>query len=154
MSTQISNRTTDGPIDVLLVEDNLGDVRLTREAFSETPGETAIAVVQHGDDALERLTRAARTDDHDLPDIVLLDLNLPGRDGHEILEAIRADARLRRLPVVVLTSSEAPEDVERSYDADANAYLTKPTDPANFVELAEAVEEFWFDHAHLPPFPR
>lgn len=138
-------------MDVLLVEDNPGDVRLIREAFSTLERGTALEIVTRGDEAVELLTQQA-TDDS-LPDIALLDLNLPGRDGCGILETIRDDPRLQYLPVVILTSSEAEEDIARCYDANANAYVTKPTDPTAFRAVAEAVERFWFETAQLPPIP-
>ena len=151
MSAKTHKRQSEEPVDVLLVEDNPGDARLAREAFGSADGETTLDVVTDGDDAVEHLLRDSRAGAATLPDLVLLDLNLPGRDGHEILDTIRCDSRLRRLPVVMLTSSRAAEDVEKCYDADANAYLSKPTDPDEFVDLAEAVQEFWFEHVHLPP---
>ncbi|WP_394743224.1 response regulator, partial [Natronococcus roseus] len=106
--------------------------------------------VTNGDDAVEFLRESA---DNELPDLILLDLNLPGRDGCEILEVIRDDPRLKPLPVLMLTSSEAEEDVARCYDARANAYLTKPTDPAEFISLLDAFEGFWVEQARLPPIP-
>ncbi|NHN47314.1 response regulator [Halostella sp. JP-L12] len=148
------HRRTDEPIDVLLVEDNPGDVRLTREAFAATDAETTIRAVDDGDDAVERLARRSASESASLPDLALVDLNLPGRDGCGVLEAIRDDPDLRRLPVVMLTSSEDREDIAQCYDANANAYLSKPTDPAEFVALAEAVEDFWFDRVHFPPVSR
>lgn len=138
-------------LDILLVEDNPGDARLTREAFAETDPETTLHVVGTGDEALDALSR--RDSDEPFPDLVLLDLNLPGLDGCEVLAEIRSTPDVQRLPVIVVTSSSAREDVERCYDAAANAYLTKPSDPAEFVSLAESIEGFWFDHAKLPPAP-
>ena len=141
---------TDEPIEILLVEDNPGDVRLTREAFRATDRETTFEVVTDGERAVEFVSRSS---DRSLPDLVLVDLNLPGRNGCAVIEAIREDPQLGCLPVIVLTSSRDEEDVARSYDARANAYLTKPTDPAEFVALARRIEEFWFDRARLPPVP-
>ena len=143
-------RETDGPIEILLVEDNPGDVRLTKEAFRATDRETTFEVVTDGESAVEFVSR---TSEPSLPDLVLVDLNLPGRNGCAVIEAIREDPQFQYLPVIVLTSSEDGEDVARSYDVRANAYLTKPTDPAEFVALAKRVEEFWFDRARLPPVP-
>jgi CheY-like chemotaxis protein len=118
------------------------------EAFRATDRETAFQVVTDGEDAVEFVT--GRPSDEALPDIALVDLNLPGRDGCAVIEAIRAEPRLQRLPVIVLTSSEADEDVARCYDASANAYLAKPTDPSEFVSLAKEIERFWFEKASLP----
>jgi len=138
-------------LDILLVEDNPGDARLTQEAFKEIDCETTIHIVTNGDDALKFLTQQGAYESASLPDFVLLDLNLPGKDGCDVLEAIRNDSQLRPLPVIMLTSSGASEDIARCYNARANAYLTKPTDPAEFIMLAEAVERFWFKRVQLPP---
>ena len=149
-NTTVHQSSTDDEIDVLLVEDNPGDIRLTREAFKSAEQEIALQSVTNGDDAVEFLRESA---DNELPDLSLLDLNLPGRDGCEILEVIRDDPRLKPLPVLMLTSSEAEEDVARCYDARANAYLTKPTDPAEFISLLDVFEGFWVEQARLPPIP-
>lgn len=138
---------------ILLVEDNPGDVRLTREAFKSADVETSIRAVTDGDEALEYLDECRDDDSITAPDLVLLDLNLPRVDGFEVLEAIREDEAYSRLPVLVLTSSSAAEDIARSYDLNANAHLTKPNSIEEFAELVRTVEEFWFDSAHLPPVP-
>ena len=140
--------STDDEIDILLVEDNPGDIRLTREAFKSANQETALQIVTNGDDAVELLRKSS---DNELPDLILLDLNLPGRDGCEVLEVIRDDPRLKPLPVVMLTSSEAEEDIARCYDARSNAYLIKPTDPVEFISLVDAFEGFWVEQVRLPP---
>ncbi|PCR90583.1 response regulator [Natrinema ejinorense] len=142
---------SDDKIDILLVEDNPVDVRLTEEAFKTAEQEIALQTVTNGDDAVEFLQQSSDTD---LPDLVLLDLNLPGRDGCDVLEVIRDDPRLRPLPVLMLTSSEADEDVARCYDARANSYLTKPTDPAEFISLVDIFARFWVEKVHLPPIPQ
>lgn len=152
--SNLHRRRPDEPVEVLLVEDNLGDIRLTQEAFEGVDSETKLHPVTDGDDALEFLTRRADDDAPSLPDIVLLDLNLPGRDGCEVLEAIRDDRRLHTLPVLMLTSSGDSRDIERCYGAHANAYLTKPTDIDEFASLVKAVEGFWFERATLPPVPK
>lgn len=138
-------------LDILLVEDNPGDARLIQEAFAETEPETTLTVVSTGDEALDALTNSES--DEPLPELVLLDLNLPGLDGCDVLGEIRDRSRISPLPVIIVTSSSAAADVERCYGAAANAYLTKPSGPDEFVSLAEAIEEFWFDHAKLPPVP-
>lgn len=146
-------RSSDDPVEILLVEDNLGDIRLTQEAFKATDSETRLCPVTNGDDALEFLARRLTDESESLPDIALLDLNLPGRDGCEVLEAIRDDPKLRSLPVIMLTSSGDSEDIERCYDAHVNAYLTKPINMDEFATVVAAVERFWFERATLPPIP-
>jgi len=142
------------PVDILLVEDNPGDVRLVREAFDAVDSETAIHAVTDGDDAVEYLRRRCADEEATLPDIALLDLNLPGRDGCDVLEAIRDDPDLQCLPILVLTSSAASDDVVRCNESRANAYLTKPSEYDEFTSLAGAVERFWFSQARLPPVPQ
>lgn len=127
-----------------------GDIRLTQEAIKATDREVTLQAITHGDDAVEFFQQPT---EGSLPDLVLLDLNLPGQDGCEVLETIRGDSRLKLLPVIMLTRSEADEDIARCYDAQANAYLTKPTDPVEFRSLVERLEQFWFEQARLPPLP-
>ncbi|RKD85238.1 response regulator [Halopiger aswanensis] len=134
---------------ILLVEDNPGDVRLIREAFRDAEFHAVIHTAIDGVEAIEFLT----DEESPCPDLVLLDLNLPRKDGFDVLEEIRNDPELQRVPVLVLTSSTAREDVVSSYEEQANAYLTKPNNPEEFMELAQAVEEFWIDHVRLPPCP-
>ncbi|MFB6221875.1 MAG: response regulator [Halolamina sp.] len=138
------------PVDILLVEDNPGDVRLTQEAFASGDVETTIHVVQDGVEALDFLYQRGEYADAVTPDIVLLDLNLPRKDGEAVLETIRSDPELPRLPVVVLTSSDAKEDIVRSYELSANAYLTKPVSPEKFTETIHTFESFWLSSACLP----
>ncbi|TYL39520.1 response regulator [Natronococcus pandeyae] len=156
MTTTTHQQQTDESIDILVVEDNPGDVRLIREAFemAETNNETELYVANTGKDAIAFLTQSDEFAAVPPPDLVLLDLNLPGRDGCEVLGTIRTDLQLRRLPVLMLTSSESTEDIERCYNARANAYLMKPTDPEEFISTAEAVERFWLEQAQLPPNAR
>lgn len=138
------------PADVLLVEDNPGDARLTREAFREGHVQVTLHVVTDGIEALDFLHQRRAHDDAPRPDIVLLDINLPRLNGDEVLEEMRADPDLDSVPVVVLTSSSAEEDVERLYDRHANAYLTKPIDPDEFIETVRTLEEFWLSIVRLP----
>ncbi|WP_323190364.1 response regulator [Halostella sp. PRR32] len=145
-----SDRNPSSPVDILLVEDNPGDVRLTREAFDTADFEVTIDAVSDGADALEYLNDREGTDSSPYPDLILLDLNLRRMDGFEVLENIRDDPVLSRLPVLVLTSSEAQEDIIRSYELSANAYLTKPSGPDEFVSLVRAVRDFWVEAVHLP----
>ncbi|WP_306057724.1 response regulator [Natronococcus wangiae] len=135
---------------VLLVENDSDDAQLIREAFEGGSTETTVDVVADGEEAFEFLQQ--RLDESSpVPDLVLLNLDLPGMGGFELLEAIREDGELVHLPVLVLTNSDATEDVHESYDRAANAYLTKPSDPAAFETIATAIERFWFERASLPP---
>ncbi|WP_170872007.1 response regulator [Natronorubrum daqingense] len=138
-------------IHILLVEDNPGDVRLIEEAFKETVTETRFHTVTDGYPALERLRDHQQ--DPSLPtiDLVLLDLNLPRLGGFDVLERLEDDPDLSAPPVLVLTSSETIDDISKSYDLSANAYLTKPSSPDEFAELGHAIEAFWFEQAELPP---
>jgi CheY-like chemotaxis protein len=144
---------SDETLEILLVEDNPGDARLTQEAFKMTERETTLHFVTDGDDAVDFLNQQGSHEMSLLPDLVLLDLNLPGRDGCEVLEAIRTTSQIQYLPVIMLTSSTADEDIAKCYTARANAYLTKPTDPDVFVEVVDAIEQFWFEQVQLPPVP-
>ncbi|MFD1562029.1 response regulator [Haloarchaeobius amylolyticus] len=146
----MSNQSTTGSVSILLVEDNPGDVRLIQEAFRTAGFEPAFHTVVDGDAALEFLREGVGSPSGPSVDLVLLDLNLPRTDGFEVLEAIKDEPELTSLPVIVLTSSEAPEDIVKSYELCANAYLTKPSNPDEFAELGQAVEAFWIDEAVLP----
>jgi len=137
-------------MDILLVEDNPGDVRLTQEAFRESDVGATFHTVRDGDAALEFL-RNHQDDSTTELDLALLDLNLPRTGGFEVLETIKNDPDLAAPPILVLTSSEAAEDIKRSYELCANAYLTKPSNPDEFTALGEAVEAFWFDDATITP---
>ncbi|WP_435125718.1 response regulator [Halobaculum sp. D14] len=137
------------PADVLLVEDNPGDVRLTKEAFADGSIANTLHVVGDGVDALDFLNQRGGYADAPEPSIVLLDLNLPRKDGDEVLEAVKADPELAHIPVVVLTSSSSREDVIASYERNANAYLTKPVDPDEFIETVEQFERFWLSIVEL-----
>lgn len=149
----MSNHTPSRPIHVLLVEDNPGDVRLIREGFESVTFDTTFHTVSNGDAALEFLQEKVGGESGPDLDLVLLDLNLPRTSGFDVLETIRDDPDLAPLPVLVLTSSNAQEDVVRSYDLSANAYLTKPNDPEAFADIGRAVEAFWLERATLPPVP-
>jgi chemotaxis family two-component system response regulator Rcp1 len=138
------------PIDILLVEDNPGDVRLTVEALKEGKVHNRLSVVQDGVEALAFLRREGKYADAPRPDVILLDLNLPKKDGREVLAEIKADDRLRRIPVVVLTTSKAEEDILRSYALHANCYVTKPVDLEQFITVVRSIEDFWFSIVRLP----
>ena len=137
-------------IDVLLVEDDPGDVLMTREAFTENKVANRLAVVSDGVSALEFLRKEGEYADAPTPDLVLLDLNLPRMDGREVLAAMKSDDELRRIPVVVLTTSEAEEDVLRSYSLHANAYVTKPVDFERFIDVVRQIDDFFVSVVRLP----
>ncbi|HZM42317.1 MAG TPA: response regulator [Acidimicrobiales bacterium] len=138
------------PIEVLLVEDDEGDVLMTREALKEGKVLNRLNVVGDGVEALAYLRREPGYADVTRPDLVLLDLNLPKRDGRQVLADVKTDPDLRRIPVVVLTTSEAEEDVLRSYDLHANAYVTKPVDFDRFVEVIRQIDNFFISVVRLP----
>ncbi|MEH0938741.1 response regulator [Micromonospora psammae] len=139
------------PIEVLLVEDDPGDVLMTQEAFEEHKLRNRLNVVSDGAEALAYLRREGRYADAVTPDLILLDLNLPRRDGREVLEEIKEDEQLRRIPVVVLTTSQADEDILRSYQLHANAYVTKPVDFDRFISVVRQIDEFFVSVVKLPP---
>jgi len=140
----------DKPVEILLAEDNPGDVMLTRKALEQGKLANNLHVTTDGVDALEFLRQEGEYEDTPRPDLILLDLNMPRKDGQEVLEELRADDELRRIPVVVLTSSESEEDIVRSYELNANAYLTKPVDFDGFVEIVNRLENFWFQVVKFP----
>ena len=142
------------PAQILLVEDNPGDIRLTREAFKQGRIDNDLHTVSDGAKALAFLEQRGEYEDAPWPDLILLDLNLPRTDGGEVLEQLKDDPKLRSIPVIVLTSSQAQEDIVRSYERHANAYLTKPVDPDEFIETVRAFEKFWFSVVRLPPEER
>jgi len=138
--------------DILLVEDNPGDIRLTREAFEESRIANTLHVVTDGVEALEFLRREGEYPDAPRPDIILLDLNLPRMNGDELLEHLREELPdLSRIPVIILTSSKTEEDIVKSYELRANAYMTKPVDPAEFIETIQTFNTFWLEVVRLPP---
>jgi len=138
------------PIDVLLVEDSPEDVELTLHALQAAKIRNRVHVARDGAEALDFLFRRGEYHDAPTPDLILLDLNLPKVDGREVLEEIKRDERLGRIPVIVVTSSEAEEDVARSYRLHANAYVTKPIDPAVFLRAVNAIGRFWLEIVRLP----
>jgi CheY-like chemotaxis protein len=139
------------PIEVLLVEDDPGDVLMTKEAFEEHKVRNNLAVVNDGAEAIAYLRRQGEFADAPRPDLVLLDLNLPRRDGREVLAEIKNDPQLRQIPVVVLTTSQADEDIVRSYQLHANAYVTKPVDFDRFIEVVRQIDDFFVSVVKLPP---
>jgi CheY-like chemotaxis protein len=138
------------PIEVLLVEDNPGDVRLTREALRDAKVRNNLHVAADGEEALTFLRREGSHGGAPRPDLILLDLNLPKRDGREVLHEIKADDRLKHIPVVILTTSQAERDILETYRLRANAYVTKPVDLERFLTVVQSIEQFWLQIVKLP----
>jgi len=145
------NENAAKPVEILLVEDNLGDMRLTKEALKEGKVYSNLHWVKDGVEALDFLRRQGRFADAPRPDLILLDLNLPKKDGREVLSVIKADESLKHIPVVVLTTSKAEEDVLRSYELHANCYVTKPVDLEKFIFVVKCIDSFWLTVVTLPP---
>ncbi|MBU0595587.1 response regulator [Candidatus Bipolaricaulota bacterium] len=143
-------KTSARPIEILLVEDNEGDARLAGEALMEAKVRNNVSWVSDGAEAMRFLRREGRHASAPEPDVILLDLNLPGMDGREVLTEIKKNKDLHHIPVVVLSSSSDDEDVARSYDLHANCYITKPIDLDQFLKVVRAIEDFWFSIVKLP----
>ena len=139
------------PIEILLVEDNPGDVRLAIEAFKEGKVSNKLNVVEDGIEALSFLKKEGKYGEVPRPDLILLDLNLPKKDGREVLEEIKTDQNLKRIPVVILTTSNAEEDILKTYNLNGNCYITKPVDLEKFFEVVKSIEKFWLSIVTLPP---
>jgi CheY-like chemotaxis protein len=137
--------------EILLVEDNPGDADLTREGMEESRFPSRLHVVENGEEAMTFLQRNGEYADAPRPDLILLDLNLPRRDGREFLADIKRDPAMRRIPVVVLTTSQAEEDVVKCYDLHANCYFRKPLKLDQFLEIVRAIKDYWFSNVTLPP---
>ena len=148
--TRIQSRSC-RPIEILLVEDNPGDVRLTQEALKEGKVMNVLNTVGDGEEALAYLRRQGAYAQATRPDLVLLDLNLPKKSGREVLEEIKEDPDLKRIPVVILTVSEAEQDIIKSYNLHANCYITKPVNLEQFIEVVKSIEDFWLTVVMLPP---
>jgi len=144
-------RSSPRAIEILMVEDNPGDVRLTREALKDHKVWNELHVAEDGVAALDFLYRRPPHEHAPRPDLVLLDLNLPKKDGREVLAAIKGDEQLKTIPVVILTTSQAEEDVIRAYQLSANCYVTKPVDFEQFTRIVRAIEHFWLTVVTLPP---
>ena len=138
------------PVEILLVEDDPGDVLMTRDALKESKLLHRLVVLDNGEEAVRYLKREAPYEDAPRPDLVLLDLNLPRLDGREVLSIIKADGNLRQIPCVVLTTSDSEDDIARSYDLHANAYVTKPVDFSGFTQAVRQIDEFFFTIVRLP----
>ena len=139
------------PINMLLVEDSPTDQLMTREALEHAKVFLNLHVVEDGIQTMEFLRRTGKFASAPRPDLILLDLNLPRKDGREVLSEIKTDPRLRKIPVVILTTSKADEDIAHAYGSHANCYITKPVGFANFNEVMRSIEKFWFTVASLPP---
>ena len=138
------------PVNILLIEDNPGDVRLTQEAFKEAGIDVNLDVAMDGLKAIHMLRKKPPYEDHTEPDLILLDLNLPKLDGREVLETIKSDLNLKRIPVVILSTSNAEQDIINSYNLHVNCYLNKPVDFDSFFEMIKKIEDFWLQTAILP----
>lgn len=138
------------PINILLIEDNPGDVRLTQEAFREGKISVNLSVVMDGVEAINYLRKEEPYQNTVNPDLILLDLNLPKKDGREVLEEVKSDLLLKRIPVVVLTTSNSEQDIMRSYSLHANCYINKPVDFDQFFDVIKKIEDFWLTIAILP----
>jgi two-component system, chemotaxis family, response regulator Rcp1 len=138
-------------VHVLLVEDNEGDVLLTREAFKELTIRTKLSVVYDGAEALQFLKREGVYADAEYPQLILLDINMPGLNGIEVLEFIKSNPLLRQIPVVMLTTSASTDDIKVCYEKSANCFITKPLEFKEFLSVIRSIESFWFRVAHLPP---
>lgn len=139
------------PINILLVEDNPGDADLAREALCDSKFNNNLQVVDDGEKAMSFLRREGTYSDMPRPDLILLDLNLPKKDGRQVLAEIKADEGLKRIPVVILTTSRAEEDVLKTYNLHANCYITKPIDLNQFLHVVKSIEDFWLSIVVLPP---
>ncbi len=140
----------DNIVNILLVEDNPGDIRLTQEALKESPIRSNLHVVKDGVEAIEFLKRKGKHAGNPIPDLILLDLNLPKKDGREVLAEVKADETLKIIPVVILTTSDADQDILRSYKLHANCFITKPVDLDQFIYIIQQIQVFWFSVVKLP----
>ncbi len=138
------------PVEILLVEDNEGDVGLVEEVFEEGRINNNLSVAEDGDEAMMFLRKEGQFANVTRPDLILLDLNLPGKDGREVLKEVKEDTNLKKIPIVVLTTSKAEEDVLKSYDLHANSYITKPVDFDQFINVIKSIESFWLEVVKLP----
>jgi chemotaxis family two-component system response regulator Rcp1 len=137
-------------VDLLLVEDNPGDIRLTEEALKDGPVKVNLSVAKDGVEAVDFLMQRGQFRNAPRPDLILLDLNLPRKNGREVLHEIKADPSLRQIPVVVMTTSKSEQDIERAYELNANCYITKPIELDEFLGVVHSIEDFWLTKAMLP----
>jgi chemotaxis family two-component system response regulator Rcp1 len=146
----VFSRSSLAPIEVLLVEDSVGDVRLTREAFKDAKVHINLHVAVDGNEAMLFLKRERQYADAPRPDLILLDLNLPRKDGREVLKEIKESPTLAIIPVVILTTSASEEDILRTYQLHANCYITKPVDLDGFLKVVKSIDSFWLSVVRLP----
>ncbi len=146
METHITSK----PIDILLVEDSKGDIGLIEEIFEDAKSVNILHIAEDGEEAISFLRAKDQFSGAPRPDIILLDLNLPKKDGREVLEEVKGDDELKNIPVVVLTTSRAEDDIMRSYNLHANAYITKPVDFDQFLNVVKSIENFWLEIVKLP----
>ena len=139
------------PVDILIVEDNPGDARLIRELLNNGKTYNSLHIIKDGVEAMEFLRKEGEYAKVPYPDLIILDLNLPKKDGREVLAEIKSDKKLKKIPVIVMTVSQAEEDIIRSYNLHANCYVTKPIDLNQFIKVVKSIEEFWFSTVKLPP---
>ena len=137
-------------MEILLVEDNEGDVGLVEEVFEEGRINNNLSVAEDGEEAMFFLRKEGQFDNVSRPDLILLDLNLPSKDGREVLKEVKEDDNLKKIPIVVLTTSKAEEDILKSYDLHANSYITKPVDFNQFINVIKSIESFWLEVVKLP----
>ncbi len=142
------NRTR--PVNILLIEDNPGDIRLTEEAFNECQINVNLISVMDGVEAIKYLTKIEKYTSAETPDLILLDLNLPKKDGREVLEEIKSDGQLKRIPVIVLTTSNAEQDILKTYNLHVNGFINKPVDFDRFFDIIQKIKDFWLSTAVLP----
>lgn len=138
-------------IDILIVEDNKGDARLIKEIFNESKLYNSLYFVSDGVEAMDFLRKSGKYANMPLPDLIILDLNLPKKDGREVLMEIKQDENLKHIPIVIMTISQADEDIIKSYNLHANCYVTKPIDLTQFMKVVKSIENFWFTVVKLPP---
>jgi CheY-like chemotaxis protein len=138
-------------IDILVVEDNPGDARLIKEVLNDNKVYSSLYIVNDGVEAMNFLHQEGKYKDVSIPDLIILDLNLPRKDGREVLAEIKADNKLKHIPIVIMTISQAEEDILKSYNLHANCFITKPIDLNQFIKVVKSIEDFWFSIVKLPP---
>lgn len=151
MTNGIMNPNGLHKIDILIVEDNKGDARLIKEIFNESKLYNSLYFVSDGVEAMDFLRKSGKYANMPLPDLIILDLNLPKKDGREVLMEIKQDENLKHIPIVIMTISQADEDIIKSYNLHANCYVTKPIDLTQFMKVVKSIENFWFTVVKLPP---
>jgi CheY-like chemotaxis protein len=146
----MTSQSMGSPIEILLVEDSPGDVRLTRETLKDSKVANNVSDVPDGDEAMAFMRQEGKYQNAPRPDLILLDLNLPKKNGHEVLKEIKGDSTLKRIPVVILTISDAEQDISETYGMNANCYITKPVDLEQFITVVNSIEDFWLTIVKLP----